>query len=458
MGTYVQGTTSFSGATNVSAPSLTLNVTAGDLIILAVGWNGNPGATSSFLTCNQAVTWSESAAWGPNGVGNYIMNVFFTTAAATGTFTVTMNISAATNFVRMLLHEYRGYAAFDVGHIGVNFSGSTATDTITTTSAHDLIFAWCVDNNGVTSYGAPMALRLTAGSESTGDNLDGGAAGAVTVTCHTAGGGGGLTVVSFKTTGPGTPTGSVAMTGVSGLSTGSVVTERASIIEPATASLTITGNVATPPATVMSGVARLNVTAATLIHPASVTFASSTGMVVVGTTPTTGPVVGAPDLTSRFFGGAATQDFFSAPLFRDVAGVTPPPIIPTGPSFYFTPPVVYINPPFIPDTPISPALSLFRHYTLRAVGVDVFLLSNGGYCQSYETPENSNTNIPYPWNPNDPGGPYARVYDFRGHETDFRLDPYIVKVYYGGSTHPITSDEASALEAAGYAAYVTEGV
>jgi hypothetical protein len=121
-------------------------------------------------------------------------------------------------------------------------------------------------------------------------------------------------------------------------------------------------------------------------------------------------------------------------------------------AFYFTPPNVAIDPPFLPDTPRGPALSLFRHYELRQAGVDVFILSNGTVVQNYATSENSNTSIPYPWDPYYlPPTPFARVIDYHGVETDFRLNPYIVTVFYGGhGAYVIDDDTYNTLVAAGY--------
>jgi hypothetical protein len=125
---------------------------------------------------------------------------------------------------------------------------------------------------------------------------------------------------------------------------------------------------------------------------------------------------------------------------------------------FFTPPTLLINPPYLPATPRGPALSLFRHYTPRALGVNVFLLSNLTFVQDYATPENGNTAVPYPWDPYEtPPTPFSRVYDFHGVETDFNIDPFIVKVYYGGHANLITCDEAALLYGAGYGAYLTNG-
>jgi hypothetical protein len=121
----------------------------------------------------------------------------------------------------------------------------------------------------------------------------------------------------------------------------------------------------------------------------------------------------------------------------------------------FTPPVAIDNPPFLPETPRGPALSLFRHYRPRARGINVFLLSDGTYVQDTASAENSNTNIPYPWNIDDPGGPFSTVTNWDGTVTSVSQDPYIVKVYYGGHDNPITADEAASLTAAGYGGLIS---
>ena len=120
-----------------------------------------------------------------------------------------------------------------------------------------------------------------------------------------------------------------------------------------------------------------------------------------------------------------------------------------GSLFMFTPPNVDDVPPFLPETR-GPARNLFRHYRLRTRGVNVFVLSDESVVQDTATAENSNTNIPYPWDPNDPSGPYARVYDIFGNETDFSQNPYITAVFYGAHSYLVNSAMATILTMAGY--------
>jgi hypothetical protein len=128
------------------------------------------------------------------------------------------------------------------------------------------------------------------------------------------------------------------------------------------------------------------------------------------------------------------------------------------PRYQFTPPLVPDNPPFLPDTPFSPALSLFRHYTPRLRGTNVAILSDNSVVQETATAENHNVNWPYPWNPYAPTDPYARVYDFHGVESDFYITPYIVQVFYGGhGPYQITQATYQILQNAGYTTSLSIG-
>ena len=126
---------------------------------------------------------------------------------------------------------------------------------------------------------------------------------------------------------------------------------------------------------------------------------------------------------------------------------------------YFTPPTVYDNPPILPESR-GVANRLFRYFPNRGRHVTVFALSDGTFVQDTATAENSNTNIPYPYNPWDPSAPYATSYFI-----DFEVKParptkvavahevWITKVYQGKQL--VTATEAAALTAAGYGALIS---
>ena len=132
----------------------------------------------------------------------------------------------------------------------------------------------------------------------------------------------------------------------------------------------------------------------------------------------------------------------------------------------FTPPVAYDNPPILP---FAGGLGnrLFRYFPNRNRYIAVFALSDGTFVQ--DTPNgldpsggviaNTNTNIPYPYNPYDPSAPYSTSYyvdytkyPFEQVKTTVSQDPYVTKVYLGPTV--VSQPEANALTAAGYGACI----
>jgi len=125
----------------------------------------------------------------------------------------------------------------------------------------------------------------------------------------------------------------------------------------------------------------------------------------------------------------------------------------------FTPPKVKDNPPILPD---SKGLErrLWRYFPNRPRYVLVFKLSDGTFVQDTATAENSNTNIPYPYNPWNPEAPYSTSY-FVNYEVNppvptsvtVSQDPYVAKVYMNSCY--VTAAEATDLTNAGYGACIS---
>lgn len=134
---------------------------------------------------------------------------------------------------------------------------------------------------------------------------------------------------------------------------------------------------------------------------------------------------------------------YDSTTFYDSGGGPPPPPPTTG--WFFTPPNVKLVPPFLPgSTPLEK--SLWLHYENRERGVNVFIMSDGSVVQSDPTPENSNTDMTgvYPWNIDDPSGPYVRsIFIDPGAnpqvptEHDVSHPVYVVQNFYGASIYPI---------------------
>lgn len=119
----------------------------------------------------------------------------------------------------------------------------------------------------------------------------------------------------------------------------------------------------------------------------------------------------------------------------------------------FTPPTIADDPQYDMDATPS-QVRLYRHFQPHRRGINVFKLSDGTYVQDTASPENSNTNIPYPMNPfpsGDPPGEYFRGTSWDGTVITAVQAPYVVLVYFGGhEPYVVDAAEHAALVAAGY--------
>ena len=131
-------------------------------------------------------------------------------------------------------------------------------------------------------------------------------------------------------------------------------------------------------------------------------------------------------------------------------------------KFTFTSPQLDDLPQYLPDSS-SRQVALFRHFKRRTRNLVVALLSD--YSTAQDTPSDGHPNsLPYPWNPNDPGAPFATawMYNYPGnyisgtrpavqyaatYTTQF---PYIAKILYGSGTQNITYQDAQQLLYNGY--------
>lgn len=120
---------------------------------------------------------------------------------------------------------------------------------------------------------------------------------------------------------------------------------------------------------------------------------------------------------------------------------------------YFTPPTVQDRPTFNPDS-TEKQKELWQHFENRFQGVNVWVLSDGTVVQDLASVENSDTDLSavYPWNPDDPSGPYVTSYFIdpspapqvvTAHTVSH--NPYPVAFFYGGAITPITSAQATLL-------------
>lgn len=269
---FVQG----NAANSTSATSLTCafpaNVTAGNLIVVDVV-GIVPSQATWTVTDSQGNTYTNpTAANASNSVIPAVAQTWYAKAKTTGACTVTFGGISSDN-VRICIHEYSGVDTFDVG---VGASGNTNLLTATTpvtSQASELVHAWGVSNNGVTSAGSGFTLRETAASESTEDKTVA-AAGAQTATFPQSAVNEWLIVVTtfYSSGGGGTSvTGSAALAAAGSLTVAGKVAHTGTASLTATASLSASGSVGVPPVT----------GSASLAATASLTAAGS----VIGATP-----------------------------------------------------------------------------------------------------------------------------------------------------------------------------
>jgi hypothetical protein len=124
----------------------------------------------------------------------------------------------------------------------------------------------------------------------------------------------------------------------------------------------------------------------------------------------------------------------------------------------FVPPIIYDIPPILPDTRgIQRALYKFQQNLPRYVRV--YLLSNNVFVQDTATDENSNTDIPQPYNINEPSGLISSV-EFYNYDT---MQPQVIDSYlpvwivltFACAPQTVSVGLAAMLTAAGYGSLIT---
>ena len=119
-------------------------------------------------------------------------------------------------------------------------------------------------------------------------------------------------------------------------------------------------------------------------------------------------------------------------------------------TYTFTPPAALVNPPYLPtSTPTQ--VALFKFSPPQPAYVTVFMLQDGTFTQSYPTPENANTNTPYPI-----GAPDNLVARTWNPYTLQEVDTAVVNpvVAYWQVPTVVSPQIAAALTAAGYGANI----
>jgi IPT/TIG domain/Fibronectin type III domain len=163
--TYVQGNSATPQTNQTSVPvTFTAAQAAGDLNVIAVGWNDST-ATVSTITDTSGNTYTRAA--GPtvlSGVASqsiyYAKNIM---AAAAGANIVTVTFSAAATYPDIRILEYRGADPtnpVDVTSAASGNSAGSSSGSATTTNATDLIFGANLVQTTTTGPGGGFTTRL----------------------------------------------------------------------------------------------------------------------------------------------------------------------------------------------------------------------------------------------------------------------------------------------------------
>ena len=138
--------------------------TAGDLNVVAVGWNDATQLVNSVTDSKGNVyTLAVGPTMNAAGLSQSIYYAKNIAAAAAGTNTVTVTFNGAAAFPDIRILEYSGAdltAPLDVTAVGTGNSATSSTVAVTTTNANDLLFAANMTFTGATGPGAGFTSRI----------------------------------------------------------------------------------------------------------------------------------------------------------------------------------------------------------------------------------------------------------------------------------------------------------
>src|ERR1700730_3044429 len=187
---YVQGASNSSGAASSTiAMAFGSAVAAGNLVVVAVAWDGNSAVTVTDTRGN-AYAVATSAYDAVNG---QTLAILYAANAAGGVTTVTATFGASTALKRLAIHEYAGIAPTSpLDATAMNIAdGTTTANTITSGSvtttgstpvsngSHTLT-AQARDAAGNTTTSAAVTVTVTNAGDTTPPVISGVAAGAIT--------------------------------------------------------------------------------------------------------------------------------------------------------------------------------------------------------------------------------------------------------------------------------------
>lgn len=137
------------------------NVTAGNVLVALVGWGSSTQTCTVSGSLNGAFT-AIATSLATNASGPFRAEVFFKTAASSGSETVTMTCSGSNTQREIVIYELSGVDTVNIPDSSNAGSGSSTnpTITITTVAQPGWIVAYAMSTAGTISVGATYTSDL----------------------------------------------------------------------------------------------------------------------------------------------------------------------------------------------------------------------------------------------------------------------------------------------------------
>ncbi|HSR89628.1 MAG TPA: DUF4038 domain-containing protein [Candidatus Udaeobacter sp.] len=162
-----------SGASSL-ATTFTSSVAAGDIILVGFDYDKSQNANVASVTDSRGNTFTQigTELTTPGGAHTRLYYAKNTTA---GTDTVTVNLTAGSSFIEAYITAYRGIDNVNPIDASAGRTGNTGTVTsgnVTTTSAGDIIYGFCIGDDACT-IGSGFTARSTMNSNLSEDKVAG---------------------------------------------------------------------------------------------------------------------------------------------------------------------------------------------------------------------------------------------------------------------------------------------
>lgn len=160
------------GANNTNVPTLpvtlTSNVAAGNLMVVAVGAANLAGAAATMTVTDSLGNTYTQIGTVVSDPGNYGLCLWWSHLTTGGSDTVTFHTGAGDlTFIRIIANEFSGVTVLDQHSSGSGASYPLSSGNMTTTAANEVVFGWGAANNNAATPGTGFTIAFTVTGQST---------------------------------------------------------------------------------------------------------------------------------------------------------------------------------------------------------------------------------------------------------------------------------------------------